>query len=118
MDRLVLTAGLRAGTRERALELAAATVDPTGSGFERLSIYLSESEVIFLIEAPEAHRLVRRILDEPARAAELSPWLPCSTGRCTAHQRSITGRASRRVSLDRAGIESETTAVAEREANR
>jgi len=53
---------------------------PSRSGFERLSVYLSEFEVVFLIEAREAEVLVREILDDPVRATEISPWLPLFDG--------------------------------------
>ena len=53
---------------------------PSSSGFERLSVYLSEFEVVFLIEALEAEVLVREILDDPVRATEISPWLPLLDG--------------------------------------
>jgi hypothetical protein len=82
MERLVLTARLLEGAHERSLELAASNTgtDPGASGFDRFSIYLSESEVVFLFEAPDADHLVRRILNDPVRAAELSPWLPLFDG--------------------------------------
>jgi len=53
---------------------------PSSSGFERLSVYLSKFEVVFLIEALEAEVLVREILDDPVRATEISPWLPLFDG--------------------------------------
>jgi hypothetical protein len=56
------------------------TTHPSTSGFERFSIYLSGSEIVFLIEAPEAEFLVREILDDPVRATEISPWLPLFDG--------------------------------------
>jgi hypothetical protein len=79
--RLVLAARLSNGARKRALDLATAMpTHPSTSGLERLSIYLSESEIVFLIEAPEAEFLVREILDDPVRATEISPWLPLFDG--------------------------------------
>jgi hypothetical protein len=82
MERLVLTARLRQGAHERALELATTGMQthPSTSGFERLSVYLSESEVVFLIEAPDAEGLVRQVLNDPVRATEVSPWLPLFDG--------------------------------------
>ena len=80
-QRLVLTARLRQGARARALELAGAMpTHPSRSGFERLSVYLSKFEVVFLLEAREAEVLVREILDDPVRATEISPWLPLLDG--------------------------------------
>jgi hypothetical protein len=80
MERLVVTARLLKGTQERALELAAVGTDPGSRGFDRFSVYLSESDVVFLFEAPHAERLVRGILNDPVQAAELSPWLPLFDG--------------------------------------
>jgi hypothetical protein len=80
MERLVLTARLIEGAQERGLELAAGSTDPGARGFDRFSVYLSESEVVFLFEAPDAERLVRGILNDPVQAAELSPWLPLFDG--------------------------------------
>jgi len=74
--RLVLTARLRPGTRERALELAGSiAAQLETSGFEQLGVYLSEREVVFLVEAREAELLLREILDDPVRATEISPLL-------------------------------------------
>ena len=77
----MLTARLKEGARERALELVGSIPTPLETdGFERLSVYLSESEVVFLTEAPEAELLVREILDDPVRATDISPWLPLFDG--------------------------------------
>jgi hypothetical protein len=77
----VLTARLKEGARERALELVGSIPTPLETdGFERLSVYLSESEVVFLTEAPEAELLVRQILDDPVRGTEIGPWLPLFDG--------------------------------------
>jgi hypothetical protein len=80
MARLVMIARLRDGAYERALELAATSKVPPSSGFDQFGVYLSESEAIFLLEAPDVEDRVRRILDNPALATELSPWLPLFDG--------------------------------------
>ena len=81
VQRLVLTARLRPGARERALELAGALrTHPGTSGFEQLSVYLSEYEVVFLVEAPEAELLVREFLNDPALGTEVGPWVPLFDG--------------------------------------
>jgi len=80
-QRLVLTARLKEGARERAVELVGSMPTPLETdGFEWLSVYLSESEVVFLVEAPEAEFLVRQILDDPVRGTEIGPWLPLFDG--------------------------------------
>jgi hypothetical protein len=80
VDHFILTARLLEGAHERALELAANATPPGGSGIDRFGIYLSRSEVIFLVEAPDAERLVRRMLNDPVRSTELSHWLPLFDG--------------------------------------
>jgi hypothetical protein len=75
-------------------ELRHGTRSPMG-GCERLSIYLSESEIVFLIEAPEAEFLCARsstILSAPPRSAR---GCRSSTGRSTARTRSTTGRPAK-----------------------
>src|SRR2546422_8960350 len=80
-QRLVVTARLKEGARERAVELVGSMPTPLETdGFEWLSVYLSESEVVFLVEAPEAEFLVRQILDDPVRGTEIGPWLPLFDG--------------------------------------
>ena len=77
----MLTARLKEGARERALELVGSIPTPLEpDGFEWLSVYLSECEVVFLTEAPEAELLVRQILDDPVRGTEIGPWLPLFDG--------------------------------------
>ena len=80
MQRLVLTARLRQGARERALELAAAMPDQSTRVFERFSVYLSEFEVVFLAEGPNAESLVREVFNDPVRSTEIGPWLPLFDG--------------------------------------
>jgi hypothetical protein len=80
-ERMVLTARLRQGARERALELARALpMDENVRGFERFSVYLSEFEVVFLMEGPDAKSLVREIFNDPVRSTEIGPWLPLFDG--------------------------------------
>ena len=73
-QRLVLTARLKEGARKRALELVGSMPTPRETdGFEWLSVYLSESEVVFLTEAHEAELLVRQILDDRVRGTRDRP---------------------------------------------
>jgi hypothetical protein len=81
MEPVVLTARVRERTYERAFDLApTAHADSRESRFDRLSIYLSPSEAVFVFQAPEPEPLLRRFLNDPVRAAELSPWLPLFDG--------------------------------------
>ncbi len=91
----MLTARLKEGARERALELVGSIPTPLETdGFEWLSVYLSECEVVFLTEAPEAELLVRQILDDPVRGTEIGPGYRSSTDRSTALRRSTTGHTT------------------------
>jgi hypothetical protein len=81
VQRLVLTARLRHGAHERARELAGAMATrPRPSGVQRFGVYLSESDVLFLVEAPNAELIVREIFDDPVRGTEISPWLALFDG--------------------------------------
>jgi hypothetical protein len=78
VQRLVLTARLRQGARERALELVGAMPDQSVRGFDQFSV--SEFEVVFLVEGPDAESLVREIFNDPVRSTEIGPWLPLFDG--------------------------------------
>jgi hypothetical protein len=67
MERVAIIARLKPGAEPRAAELISAgpPFDPEGSGFERQSVYLSASEVMFVFEAHEVEWLVDALIDEP-----------------------------------------------------
>jgi hypothetical protein len=78
---MVLTARLREGALERAHELARALpASANPKSFERFGVFLSEFEVIFVMEGPDAKELVREIFDDPVRSTEIAPWLPLFDG--------------------------------------
>ena len=80
-ERLLLVARLKADAYERARELAAA--EPAGDFGEariRRSIFLSPSEVIFVIEGDDVGAQAREWFDDPVRSAALSSWLPLFDG--------------------------------------
>src|SRR2546423_15685274 len=73
-QRLVLTARLRPGTRERALELVGSIPAQLGtSGFERLGVHLSEGAGVSLVVAPAAVLLLRENLHTPVRPTDIEP---------------------------------------------
>jgi hypothetical protein len=82
MDRVVLVASLRPDGRERAQELLALepTSHPLDSAFDRVAIFMSESEVIFFLEGRDAEASIRAILNDPVSATAISPWLPLFDG--------------------------------------
>jgi hypothetical protein len=81
VERFVLTARLLPGAHERALELAAAMPpQPATRGVVHFTVYLSEREVVFVIEGPDAQAHVRETFNDPVRSTEISPWLPLFDG--------------------------------------
>ena len=86
MERLALIAQLKPGSEPRAKELIAKgpPFDPRESGFDRHSIYLSATEVIFVFEAHEVEWLVDSLIDEPFHwmlRDALDEWRPLVEGR-------------------------------------
>jgi hypothetical protein len=67
VERIAIIARLESGAEPRAAELISAgpPFDPEGSGFERHSVYLSASEVVFVFEGREVEWLVDALIDEP-----------------------------------------------------
>jgi hypothetical protein len=81
VDRLVLVARLKAGTRDRAEKLLAERVEPiVPEAVDRWAIFLSAGEVIFLFEGAGARESVLTTLDDPAMSTALAPWLPLFDG--------------------------------------
>jgi hypothetical protein len=81
MDRVVLVAHLKPGSRERAQELLVehASREDLEAAFDRHAIFLSETEAVFFFEGPDADRSVRAILNDPS-ASEIGHWIPLFAG--------------------------------------
>jgi hypothetical protein len=79
MERVVLVASLRPGSRERVRELLVeqASQKPITT---RTGIFLSETDVVFFFEGPGADEAVRDILNDPVRSAAIEPWLQLFNG--------------------------------------
>jgi hypothetical protein len=85
MDRFVLTARLKPDGRGRALALLA---EHSALGMEELetynldrhTIFLTETEVIFLFEGKDAQEAVRALFNDPVRSTMVSRWLPLFDG--------------------------------------
>ena len=79
MERVLLIARLEPDARERALELVDAQKgeDPVT---DRQGVFLSDSDVVFFFEGPDAEEAVREILNDPVRSTAVSPWLPLFSG--------------------------------------
>jgi hypothetical protein len=82
MDRLVVAARLKPGTRTRASELIAegSPFDPRDSGLTSHGVFLSEHEVVFAFEGPRAEFLVRAMINDPVRAVGFGAWAPLIEG--------------------------------------
>jgi hypothetical protein len=82
MEKVMLLARLQEGARERAEELltAEARANTPEDAFERGTIFLSDSEVVFLFEGADAPETAREILDDPVRSTVITPWLPLFDG--------------------------------------
>ncbi|HEY7561057.1 MAG TPA: hypothetical protein VH650_02675 [Gaiellaceae bacterium] len=84
MDRYILVARLKPDGRQRALALLA---EHSALGMEELEIYLdrhtiflSETEVIFLFEGEGAPEAVRALFNDPVRSTLIGRWLPLFDG--------------------------------------
>jgi hypothetical protein len=78
VDRVIVLGRLKVGTRERAEQLIAdeAAADGPEDRFDRVTIFLSDTEVVFLLEGANADESFRAILNDPVRSTRIAPWLP------------------------------------------
>jgi hypothetical protein len=81
-DRVVVIARLKEGSRDQAAELISAgpPFDPDALGFERHSVYLSSTEVVFLFEGSAAARRLADVIDDMVTSASFSAWAPLLEG--------------------------------------
>lgn len=82
MDRLVMVARLKPGTRERARELIDAKPEPSAieATFARNGIFLAEDEVVFFFEGEHVDEAMRAIVNDPVRSTAIGSWLPLFDG--------------------------------------
>lgn len=78
----MLVARLSPGARERAEQLLTheARANAPEEAFERGAIFLSETEVVFLLEGENATEAARTVLDDPVESTVITPWLPLFDG--------------------------------------
>ncbi|MBI4898287.1 MAG: hypothetical protein HY827_07950 [Actinobacteria bacterium] len=76
MQSLIVVARLRPGVEAEVRELIAQgpPLDLQSSGLTRNTIYLSENEVVFLFEGPDAERVMHEFLNDPVASARLASW--------------------------------------------
>jgi hypothetical protein len=84
LDRFVLVARLQPGGRERAQELltehSALGMEELETHLDRHTIFLTETEVIFVFEGEGAPEAVRAIFNDPVRSTVVGRWLPLFAG--------------------------------------
>jgi len=85
MKRLAIIARLKSGAEARAAELITKgpPFDPETSGFERHSVFLSATEVVFVFEGPQVEWLVDELVENPfqwAVSEALGEWRPLIDG--------------------------------------
>ena len=92
MERLALIARLKPDVYERAQELASADAptDPGGSTLGH-SIFLSPSEVVFVMEGLDVDLHTREWFNDPALSTAISPWLPLFDGPLHAAREVVVG---------------------------
>jgi hypothetical protein len=84
MDRFVLTARLKPDGRRRAQELlaegSALGMEELETYLDRHTIFLTETEVIFVFEGESANDAVRALFNDPVRSSLVGRWLPLFEG--------------------------------------
>jgi hypothetical protein len=86
MEQIAIVARLKSGAEPRAAELIAEgpPFDPTDSGLERHTVYLSADEVVFVFEGKEVEWIVDQLIDEPFQwpiVDALDEWRPLLEGK-------------------------------------
>jgi hypothetical protein len=78
----MLVARLKEGSRERAEQLLTdeARADAPEDAFERGAFFLSDHEVVILLEGAGAEETCRAILDDPVASTVIAPWLAVFDG--------------------------------------
>ena len=81
-ERVAVVATLQPGSRERAGQILVegAPYELGEAGFRRHSIFLAEEAVVFVFEGSGVEKLVRELLNDPARSAAFSVWAPLLEG--------------------------------------
>ncbi len=81
-ERVAVVATLKPRSRERAGAILGQG-PPYGidrAGFRRHSVFLAENAVVFLFEGPGVERLVRDLVNDPARSGGFGVWAPLLQG--------------------------------------
>ncbi len=78
IERVAVVAKLRPGSHEQASQILAegAPYELGEAGFRSHSIFLAQEAAVFVFEGSGVERLVRDLVDDPARSATFSVWGP------------------------------------------
>lgn len=83
MSRVVVVAPLKEGARETARLLIeeGPPFDPGATSLVRHHVYLTDREVVFAFEGPEARATVERLVGDPGVWKAATAWRDCLAGR-------------------------------------
>jgi hypothetical protein len=81
VERVVVIARLKAGSRDAAAELlrAGPPYQPEEVGLVHHAVYLGPSEVVFLFEGPDVEQRLRALVNDPS-ASGFAAWAPLLEG--------------------------------------
>ncbi len=83
MTRVVVVAPLKVGARETARLLieSGPPFDPTGTKLTGHHVHLTDTEVIFAFEGPDARSIVEGLIGEASVLRAATAWRDCLEGR-------------------------------------
>ena len=83
MSWLVVVASLREGSREKARLLIeqGPPFEPETTTLTRHEVHLTDREVVFLFEGPDARAAVERLVGDPGVWRAATAWKDCLAGR-------------------------------------
>ncbi len=83
MSCVAVVAPLRDGARERARSLleGGPPFDPSATSLERHVVFLTDREVVFVFEGPEAKKAVAALAGDPGIWEAAAAWQECLEGR-------------------------------------
>jgi hypothetical protein len=102
MNRLMIIAKLKQGSREKAETLLAQgpPFDPEELRFHRHGAYLTPDEVVFLFEAHDVEWVVNEIVDDPRLSSAFGQWSELIDGTPRlAHERFYWSRESEKLGV-------------------
>jgi hypothetical protein len=82
MQRIAVIAKLKPGSEKRAADLVESgpPFDPDKLGFERHSVYLSGSHVVFVFEGGRLDQLLHGVVRDPSHIGAFGAWEPLIDG--------------------------------------